>query len=396
MSVGIVILGGNLLAYPSISHITKLGFKTIVVDKSINSDLKKICSETIELDFSDSGKLISTLMNKSFKAIIPINDFGVLSAALASKYFNLIGYSIDSALNVTQKHRLKRIWLEKGIKTPHSITLENKIFQIQIDSWNFFPCIIKPSFVGGGSRGVKFCKNREELYLSYNHLKFKYQNKRLILEEFIFGSEHSSEVLIQNGKINIISISDKINYSNSKTVVQNLYFPGFSGNKYREELNFIFQKACSSLGIINGAAHFEFIVDKKRMIYLLEVGGRPGGGLNFFPISLISTGYDYPKLLLNIYLNRINKFNNRCMKENLCWHFFNNFRGLLKSYSGFEKISTNSDVVDTKLFVKKGDYRSGEFSSDLDRPGYVLFKFSSLSDAHEKITYFDKTLKFNV
>ena len=51
MLTGIVILGGNKLAHPAISHITKLGYHTIVVDQHINQDLRKICCETIQENF---------------------------------------------------------------------------------------------------------------------------------------------------------------------------------------------------------------------------------------------------------------------------------------------------------------------------------------------------------
>ncbi|MAW82890.1 MAG: hypothetical protein CL832_00280 [Crocinitomicaceae bacterium] len=394
MLTGIVILGGNKLAHPAISHITKLGYHTIVVDQYINKDLRKICCETIQENFFDSKKLILALQNKSFKAIIPLNDFAVLSAAIAIDYFELIGYSIEAAKNVSQKFRLKNCWINSNIKTPYSITITKQNYKLEIQKWNIYPCILKPSFAGGGSRDVLYCENSNELTLKHQYIYNKYKN--IVIEEFISGSEHSAEVLVSNGKIQIISISDKFNYVFSKTVVQDLQFPGNIGITKIDALKNIFFNACKSLGIKYGAAHFEFIINENDKIYLLEVGGRPGGGLNFFPISFISFGIDYPKLLIKVLLKQNLCFDDFSFKTNLYWHFFNVYDGVLNEVYGLNEVLSHEDVVKADIFVKIGEYRNGDLKNDMQRTGYVLFKYDDNQDLTQKINYFNRLIKFEV
>lgn len=394
MLTGIVILGGNKLAHPAISHITKLGYHTIVVDQHINQDLRKICCETIQENFFDSKKLILALQNKSFKAIIPLNDFAVLSAAIAIDYFELVGYSIEAAKNVSQKLRLKNCWIHSNIKTPYSITISKQNYKLEIQKWNIYPCILKPSFAGGGSRDVLYCENSNELTLKHQSIYNKYKN--IVIEEFISGSEHSAEVLVSNGKIQIISISDKFNYVFSKTVVQDLQFPGNIGITKIDALKNIFFNACKSLGIKYGAAHFEFIINENDKIYLLEVGGRPGGGLNFFPISYISFGIDYPKLLIKVLLKQNLFFDDFSFKTNLYWHFFNVYDGVLNEVYGLNEVLSHEDVIEADIFVKIGEYRNGDLKNDMQRTGYVLFKYDDNQDLTQKINYFDRLIKFEV
>lgn len=394
MYKGIVILGGNKLAHPAISHITNLGFHTIVVDQNISEELKKICSETIQINFLDSKKLINSLKNKSFEAIIPLNDFAVLSAAISIEYFGLIGYSVEAAKNVSEKFRLKSCWIKNRIKTPYSITISVENFKSVIEKWNIYPCILKPSFAGGGSRDVLYCNNSQELFQNYKSIKSKYN--KILLEEFIYGSEHSAEVLVSGGNVNIISISDKFNYSFSNTVVQDLIFPSKIGILKIEHLKELFWKACKSLGIKNGAAHFEFIINQNNEIYLLELGGRPGGGLNFFPISYISNGIDYPYHLINILLDKNTAIGDFEVKNKLCWHFFKIYNGVLDEVLGLNEVLSHKDVVKADIFVKIGDFRNGNLENDLQRTGYVLFTYESDKDLNQKIKLFDKVLKFKV
>ena len=394
MSIGIVLLGGNKLAFPAISHITSLGFHTIVVDQFVSRELKKICSETIQVNFSNAKNLIEALKNKSFKAIIPLNDFAVMSAAISNVHFNLVGYSIKAAKNVTEKFRLKNCWIKSGLKTPYSLNIQKENYKSVIEKWEFYPCILKPSFAGGGSRDVLYAKNFEQLKNNYKLIKNKYKN--ILLEEFIDGSEHSAEVLICNENIHIISVSDKSNYPFSNTVVQNLQFPGEVGMSKIESLKKIFWFACKSLGIQYGTAHFEFIIDRKNEVYLLEVGGRPGGGLNFFPISFISNGIDYPKLLIEILVNQNIKKYNLSIRNKLCWHFFDIYNGKLSEIIGLNELLLHEDVIEADIFVNPGDYRNGGLKNDMERTGYVLFKYDDISDMGHKINLFDNLITFKV
>ena len=124
------------------------------------------------------------------------------------------------------------------------------------------------------------------------------------------------------------------------------------------------------MGLSNGSAHFEILIRNKD-IYLLEVGGRPGGGLNFFPICQLSTGYDYPLEFARILTGEAPLLTNH--KETFClgWHFFTTERGILKKLKGFENIQRHSNVVDTQLFVEEGQILD-DISDDLSRPGYFL------------------------
>ena len=103
---------------------------------------------------------------------------------------------------------------------------------------------------------------------------------------------------------------------------------------------------------------------------------RPGGGINFFPISYLSTGYDYPQELARILSGEDPLLSINDEVYHLGWHFFNTPQGVLSSVDGFNELRNNNAVVDAKLYVKVGEPRPNR-SDDLARPGYVLVKAKS-------------------
>ena len=114
------------------------------------------------------------------------------------------------------------------------------------------------------------------------------------MEEYILGSEHTVGILVRNSKAKVISISDKVNYQDSISVVQDLFFQAYRLVNF-DKINELVDKAISALSFENGCAHLEILISDGK-VFLLEIGARPGGGINFFPISYLSTGYIILKL----------------------------------------------------------------------------------------------------
>ncbi|MEM3067740.1 MAG: ATP-grasp domain-containing protein, partial [Thermoplasmata archaeon] len=287
-----------------------------------------------------------------------------------------------------------RCWKKSQLPTPEYRFYELDNLNLNKIDWNVFPCIVKPSFVGGGSRGVRLIKCKDELSGIIESYKAFSSNHHLILEEFIEGTEHTIEVLIWEGKTQLMSISDKKNYPGSVTIVQDLMFPGPKGNRFREQLEILLDEACKSLGLEYGCAHFEVIIDKEDKIWLIEVGGRPGGGLNFQPISVLSTGFDYPLEYASIITTGKPKLKKANKTYKLYWHFFNGFNGVLHKVEGWDLAVSNEDVIESGLLIKPGEKRFKEFANDLERPGHILFKYNTLEDLKNKLEFFDSTVKF--
>lgn len=372
----IVFLAGNTMAIPAIEQLTNNGYKVCVVDKKPCEDCYKVAEKVISADINNYEEVSSALSGINIEAVLPINDFGILTSAMLSKERGLRGWTLENAHLLTSKHLMKKCWVEHKLKTPsyNSFSLED--IESNSFTWDIFPAIVKPSFAGGASRGVFKVNTHDEIISFVQQSKQFYLNDQVVIEEFITGTEHTVEVLINDGACKIISISDKENYHFSPTVVQKLYFPGPIGHSKQKEIIYIVTRACEALGLHFGCAHFE-VMSNETGIYLLEVGGRPGGGLNFFPISELSNGHNYPLELAHILSSKGFLLKPKANTTQLGWFFWEGEEGEFVEAEGFDNLRNLPNIIAAEILWKKNSQVLKYFENDMQRPGYFLVSGNS-------------------
>lgn len=389
----LAVFGGNLMACPALKRLQEHGHKVLVVDGNPNSPAKEVSDLFIHQDFSDVAATITKLVDVDLSGAMPLNDFAIASAAAVARKRGLPGWTMFAERCVCSKVAMKKAWQAANLPTARAaFSTVQDLMAGRYPDWNIWPCVIKPAFSGGGSRGVFVAHDWIHAVSQLERLHSKYLDGDVVIEEFISGTEHTLEVLVCKGVPFLLSISDKENYKGNDTIVQNLYFPGPIGNKHREVLEPLVFAACRAMELTDGTAHFEVLL-KRGEGYLLEVGGRPGGGINFHPICEISTGYDYPGLLGAVLTGQKPDFR-RSKSAHLAWHYFPPGTGILQSVESFESVKQEPDVIDAMLYEKVGTPRL-DLSDDLARPGYVLVKADSHERARARAVDLIQRVKFN-
>jgi biotin carboxylase len=392
MRKSVVILGGNQMACPAIERIQQHGFEVIAVDGSAEAPARAVADRFVHQNFSDVAATAVALAGMEFDGIIPLNDFAVRSAAQIARTRRLPGWNEFAERCVTSKVAMKRCWIGSGLPTSQcTFSTVAKLVARQFPDWGMWPAVIKPAFSGGGSRGVFVARDWYDVRERLSEVESTYLDGEVVIEEFIEGTEHTLEVLICRKKPTLLSISDKANYPGSDTVVQKLYFPGPVGNSYRQKLERLVFAACEKMRLTDGTTHFEVLI-RNGEPYLLEVGGRPGGGLNFHPICEISTGYDYPGLLAAVLSGGSPNFERR-PAEHLVWHYFPRGEGVLRAVDGFARIKGEPDVVSAELYEEIGKARF-DLRNDLARPGYVLVRSTFAAQARERAAKLVGSVRF--
>jgi hypothetical protein len=150
--------------------------------------------------------------------------------------------------------------------------------------------------------------------------------------------------------------------------------------------------ACDAMQLTDGTAHFEVLI-RDDVPFLLEVGGRPGGGLNFHPICELSTGFDYPSLLAAALCGDQPDFSRR-EHIHLAWHYFPTGTGMLHAIEGFDGLTSDPNVVHVGMYEKIGSQRL-DIRDDLARPGYVLVKGPTHAAARQRASALIDAVKFH-
>ncbi|WP_421954170.1 ATP-grasp domain-containing protein [Polaromonas sp.] len=390
----LVVFGGGKMVGPAITRFKEGGHKVLVVDGNSAAPSRLVADIFVHQDFSDIAATELALADYRVSGLVPLNDFAVAAASAIARSRGLPGWSHFSELCARSKVAMKKTWMAANLPTAQCcFSTVDQVLSSNPPPWNHWPCVVKPSFSGGGSRGVFVANSSAEIVEGLLELRKTYLDGDVVIEEFIEGTEHTLEVLVCHGEPFLLSISDKANYHNSPTVVQRLYFPGPIGNAHRAEMQSLVYEACRVMRMDNGTAHFEVMLRAGRP-YLLEVGGRPGGGINLHPICELSTGYDYPSLLAAVltgnppdFLRKPNKY--------LAWHYFDAGPGILREVLGFDEVAVSEGVVDAALYEKIGQERM-DLRDDLARPGYILVAADSHVEAKQLAHRLEAKVKFLV
>ncbi|MDG1098626.1 MAG: ATP-grasp domain-containing protein, partial [Bacteroidia bacterium] len=254
-----------------------------------------------------------------------------------------------------------------------------------------YPCIIKPTFSGGGGRGISVVKSPEDLKWAYDFAKADDQNNSLICEAFMDGLELTIETLSVDGEVHVLAISDKYKPNLRTRVSTSLNYPADISVEQEEEVVNLIKEAVLALGIMNGMAHSEVILTANGP-KMVETGAR-GGGSHIFPLIIeatsgISAPVSFAKLLVGdkVDLKQVEK-------KPVIYRFFNPPYGILKSIENFDEVKSWEGVLTVGVTKNPGDI-IGDLKNSLERPGFTVVTAKTRKEAVQLADKVEETLKF--
>ena len=125
---------------------------------------------------------------------------------------HLSGISEEQAFRATNKHLMREAFEKFGAPSPKS-----RCFTDVEGAWGSFctdftgACILKPSR-NSGSRGIAKIEediDGAEFEKLFETAKGESRDKQVMLEQFIEGPEFSIEIIVWNGQVNVLTVTDK-------------------------------------------------------------------------------------------------------------------------------------------------------------------------------------------
>lgn len=164
-----------------------------------------------------------------------------------------------------------------------------------------FPLIVKPTSKGG-KQGITVVNELDELLIAFDYAKGNSQEAPVIVEGYIKGGqEYSVESLSFAGHHYIIQVTEKISSGPPHCVELGHHQPAALSTEMRKEVESVVISGLKAVGVDNSSCHTEIkIVEGK--IYLIEFNCRPGGDHIAWPLTYLSTGYNYIKGAIQIAL----------------------------------------------------------------------------------------------
>lgn len=368
----VLILGASRYYSKSIEAAQRAGYFVIAVDRNPDAYAFAVADAFEVCDIVDKEGVLSVAKKHKISGIVPINDYGVPTAAFVAARLGLPGISEQTAFWSTNKGAMRERWIEKGVPCPKLQLAQTREECIKAIEEIGLPCILKPANgYGGASRGVIVIRENGEIDESISFAQKFYEDQTVLVEGFIQATmEHSVELLVVNGKPHILAVSDKIKTPLPYRVDKNVMYPTSLSKADRLKLEQTVKEAVVALDINIAAAHVEIASTKEGPV-LLELGARCGGGGTPEPIIPYVTGVSYFVSMVQLLTgddvtDLIPSLNRACN-----YHFITPKPGRIKSIRLPEDLINKPNILDFELLKREGD-EIQFVKTGLDRAGFVI------------------------
>lgn len=392
-----LVLGGTIPHIHLIELLRERGYHTVLLDYTKYPPAKDYADEHLPVSTLDKEAVLNVAKDRNASLVISTNvDQANVTCCYVAEQLGLPKpYSYETALNVTDKQRMKRIMWENGIPTSRYLQVGN---MAEIDGMDLdYPLMVKPAD-SNSANGVKRVYTVEELkkYLP-DALSFS-RNGMAIVEEFVTGKEISAYGVVINGKAKMVMHQERVSVYDGDDRVIKCYAslaPSRISDKASSSAEQILTEIATAFHLDNIPLFFQGIVDGDD-ISVIEFAPRVGGGISFQTIK-DATGYDIINAAVDSFLNiPISLEGLHEMKEMYAVNQIYGCNGVYEKTTGVDELLSDRIVKTLSFYKHEGDLIDSSRASS-SRIGVMVVSDKTesglrrkISDAFSRLDSFDE------
>lgn len=369
----LLVLAAGILQITVIKKAKAMGYYVIAADGDPNALGFQYADKAICANITDEEVMLKIAREEGVNGVIhPCSEVSMNVMGRINDELGLSGITREQAMRATNKHLMREAFEKGNAPSPKSILTESTK-----DAWNHlqndFPIagILKPSR-NSGSRGIsKVTRDmpKENFVKAYEIALQESRDKSVLIEQFIDGPEFSIEIIVWDGKVNVLTVTDKKTTEAPHFVELGHNQPSCYSSEEVEMLKAAAVAGVKALGVNNCACHAEAkLMDGK--VYLMEIGARLGGDFISTELTHLSTGIDMVAAAVDVALGVEPDLSVMEEPKGACIRYFCPKPGKLVSISNLEVLE-NPRVYKKNIYVKVGDMIP-EVTSSLCRSGHVI------------------------
>jgi len=295
-----LVLAGGLPQIELIEQLKERGITTVLCDGSPNALARPYADIFRQIPIFDIDAVKQAALEEQVDFLITVcADQVLLVVAQVSELLGLPCYiDYETARNVSDKKRMKRIFWENNIPTSRYAEMETLDWgKIEGLSW---PMVVKP-VDAYSSRGVRKVLNREELEIFFAEAAKISRTGGVIVEEFCQGEEISVDIYVEGSeaKLLCVSNSEKLK-TDDRFVIFRGRFPAAADEALKEKIRAVAQQIADAFGIQDSPMLIQMITDGKN-VSVLEFCARTGGNMKYLLIRR-ACGFDVIKAVIDLTL----------------------------------------------------------------------------------------------
>lgn len=373
MQKRILVLAAGILQVPIIKRAHEMGIYVIAADGDPNACGLKYADKAIVANITSEEEMLRVAREENIDGVIhPCSEVSMNVMGRINDELHLSGISKDQAIRATNKHLMREAFEAYGAPSPQS-----RCFTDVEVAWGSFckdftgACILKPSR-NSGSRGIAEIGSdikMEEFARLFEISKNESRDKQVMLEQFIEGPEFSIEIIVWNGQVNVLTVTDKKTTEAPHFVELGHNQPSCFPPVLVVKIKAAAVAGVKALGVNNCACHAEVKVQDGEP-YIMEIGARMGGDYISTVLTPLSTGVDMIAAAVNCALGIEPCLKPTAKQQGVCIRYFCPKPGVLKSIRNTEVLNDHR-VYEWEIYHQKGDIIP-EVTSSLCRSGHVI------------------------
>lgn len=374
----LMIVGASVLQLPAILKAKEIGLNVAVVDFNPQAIGIPYADKYYNASTMDEDAVWAAAEDYKPDGIMTLaTDMPMRGVAKTSDRLHLHSINYETAVKATDKYDMIKAFKEHDVPSPWFFVVETLEELKEHDSDVTFPCIIKPTD-NAGSHGVAKVYSFQELLDNYEYAHSCSRHGKVIVEEFLDGPEVSVEVMVVNGVVNILQITDKITTEAPHFVELGHTQPSQLPMDTQEAIRKVTVAACKAIGIDKGPAHVEMKVTNRGPV-MIELGARMGGDNITTHLVPLSTGIDMVGSTIKVALGE-----EPDIEPSLhCGSAIRYFQVPFGTIKAIENVDEAKQIPGVKqiTFTKEVGEESTPIHCSNDRIGFVIAQGATAKDA---------------
>lgn len=391
----IMVLAAGLLQIDVIEKAKSMGYYVLAVDGNPKAPGFNVADKAICADIVNEETMLKIARDEHVDGVIhPCSEVSMAVMGRINDELGLSGISREQAICATNKHLMRKAFEKGNAPSPKSI-----LAQDAEDAWRRLlsefdtDAILKPSR-NSGSRGIaKVSRNMDkgDFIRAYDEALSESRDHSVLIEQFIKGPEFSIEMIVWQGEIHVLTVTDKKTTGAPHFVELGHNQPSCFSATDVETLKAAAVAGVRALGVNNCACHAEAKLMNGKA-YLMEVGARLGGDFISTELTHLSTGIDMVAAAIDVALGVEPDLSAKEEPKGVCIRYFCPKPGKLVSILNTEVLN-NPHVYLWEIYPKEGDVIPAVTSS-LCRSGHVIVTEKTPQKAIELAERLIESVKF--
>lgn len=394
----LLVLGAGPFQVPLITKAQEMGIYVIAITPDGPYPGIQIADKVYFHDAKDEEYALEVAKKEQINGVISDQgDLFVRPVAYVAEHMGLPGNTYETALNYTDKHRMREKSKELGLATIESKMIYTLDEAIEVFRSLGGQAIIKP-VDSSSSRGISKIPTEEELVAKWDEAKSYSRSGGIIIEHFVTGPQFEVDSIAAGGHVYPLMYADldEFDLPNVFSSRTRLY-PSTADEEVVKKLLDYSQKINEGFGMHQGVSHNEYIMDENTgEIYLIECALRGGGTYIATAIAANETGIDTQEFLVNVALGRLDDVPHFEMNQRhagyVCFYLP---LGEVISTEGKPEVEALPWVDKTKLAnIEVGQHTKA--AADKNQRCAIVFHADSREEMLERIDIIKSMLKIKV